>query len=83
MRGQIKFFPELLSSLRFCRRLWARGAVTGAGQSVTMNYFDVAEAPMLVRKTVWSLGKPFTVIGLTKPEFHGIMQLINSNSGCR
>jgi predicted permease len=113
MRGQIKSFSGAAGFTTFLQAtLSGRGEPQRVwGQSATVNYFDVAEVPMLlgrafgsheehspvvvlgyglwvhyfnadngvVGKTVSLSGKPFTVIGVAKPGFHGIMQLINSD----
>jgi predicted permease len=113
VRGQIKSFSGAAGFTTFLQAtLSGRGEPRRAwGQSATVNYFDVAEVPMLlgrgfgtheehspvvvlgyglwvhyfkadsgvVGKAVSLSGKPFTVIGVAKPGFHGIMQLINSD----
>lgn len=101
--GFTSFVQATLSGKGEPQRVW--------GQSVTVNYFDVAEVPMVLGrgfsgdeeyapvvvlgyglwghafkadrgvlgKTVSLSGRPFTVIGVAKPGFHGILQLMNSD----
>ena len=112
MRGQLKSFSGAAGFTSFLQTtLSGSGESQRAwGQSVTSNYFDVAEVPIVlgrgfgsheeyspvvvlgyglwvhyfkadsgvVGKTVSLSGKPFTVIGVAKPGFHGILQLMNS-----
>jgi predicted permease len=112
MRGQLRSFSGAAGFTSFLQAtLSGRGEPERAwGQSVTVNYFDVAEVPMVlgrgfgphdehapvvvlsyslwvhffhadkgvVGKTMSLSGKPFTVIGVAKPGFHGILQLMNS-----
>ena len=113
MRGQIKAFSGAAGFTTYVQAtLSGRGEPERAwGQSATVNYFDVAEVPMVLGrgfgsheehspvvvlgyglwvhyfkadsevlgKTVLLSGKPFTVIGVARPGFHGIVQLINSD----
>ncbi len=113
MRGQLKSFSGAAGYTTYVQAtLSGQGEPQRAwGQSATVNYFDVAEVPMLfgrgfesheehspvvvlgyglwvhyfkadsgvVGKTVSLSGKPFTVIGVAKPGFHGIVQMIDSD----
>lgn len=109
LQGQLKSFSDVAAFTSHIQvALTGRGEPRRAwGQSVTQNYFDVAQVPMtlgrgfgrhdvyspvivlgydlwrlyfnaddrVIGKTVFLSGKPFTVIGVAKPRFHGILQL--------
>lgn len=109
LQGQLKSFSDAAAFTSYIQvALTGRGEPKRAwGQSVTRNYFDVAQVPMtfgrgfgphdvyspvivlgydlwrlyfnaddrVIGKTVFLSGKPFTVIGVAKPRFHGTLQL--------
>jgi predicted permease len=109
LQGQLKSFSGTAAFTSYLQvALTGRGGPRRAwGQSVTQNYFDVAQVPMtfgrafgshdayapvivlgydlwrqyfnadnrVVGETVSLSGKPFTVIGVAKPRFHGMLQL--------
>ncbi len=113
MRGQLKSFSGTAAFTTFLQAtLSGRGArVRVWGQGAAVNYFDVADVPMMIGRgfgsheehspvvvlgyelwvhtfkadsavvgtTVSLSGKPFTVIGVAKPGFHGVMQFINAS----
>jgi len=109
LQGQLKSFSDAAAFTSHIQvSLTGRGEPRRAwGQSVTQNYFDVAQVPMtlgrgfgrhdvyspvivlgydlwrlyfhaddrVIGKTAFLSGKPFTVIGVAKPRFHGTLQL--------